>query len=257
MDTQEKYAVVFGGGGIRGAYEAGVWDAIISLGIPVGLVIGASIGSINATLAVQGADMIKLYNSITLQDVVPNDSLNPEKDIFELENLIKTLKGVVKEKGYSTDNLRKTIYKYIDFDKIYSSEIDLGIVTCTTPLTPIVKYKKDIPQNELVDHILASCGFPIFKRQTIDGKKCIDGGFWDNVPVNAAIDKGYKKIISVDLRSVGNRRPTKKTDATIISIRAPKKTLGGLFEINRETINQNIGLGYADANVILRTAGII
>ena len=257
MDTQEKYAVVFGGGGIRGAYEAGVWEAIKELGIPVSLVIGASIGSINAALAVQDADMIALYNSITLQDVVPNDSLNPEKDIFELENLIKTLKGVVKEKGYSTDNLRQTINKYIDFEKIYSSPIDLGIVTCTTPLTPIVKYKKDIPQDELVDHIIASSGFPIFKRQTIDGKKCIDGGFWDNVPVNAAIDKGYKKIISVDLRSVGNRRPTKKNDATIISIRAPKKTLGGLFEVNRDTINANIALGYDDAMMILQMSGVL
>ena len=229
MDTQEKYAVVFGGGGIRGAYEAGVWEAIKELGIPVSLVIGASIGSINAALAVQNADMIALYNSITLQDVVPN----------------------------STDNLRQTINKYIDFEKIYSSPIDLGIVTCTTPLTPIVKYKKDIPQDELVDHIIASSGFPIFKRQTIDGKKCIDGGFWDNVPVNAAIDKGYKKIISVDLRSVGNRRPTKKNDATIISIRAPKKTLGGLFEVNRDTINANIALGYDDAMMILQMSGVL
>ncbi len=252
MNTQEKYAVVFGGGGIRGAYEAGVWNAIKSLAIPVGLVIGSSIGGINATLAVQGANMSELYNSIVLEDVIPNDSLNPQKDIFELENLFKTLKGVVKEKGYSTDNLRRTIDKYIDFDKIYSSEIDLGLVTCTTPVTPIVKYKKDIPPEELVDHILASCGFPIFKRQIIDGKKCVDGGFWDNVPVNAAIDKGYKKIISVDLRSVGTRRPTKKTDATIISIKAQKKSLGGLFEINRETINKNIDVGFADASKILR-----
>ena len=253
MDAQEKYAVVFGGGGIRGAYEAGVWNAILAFGIPVGLVIGSSIGSINAALAVQGADMVKLYNTITLTDVVPDDSLNPEKDIFGLENLIKTLKGVVKEKGYSTDNLRRTINQYIDFDKIYSSDIDLGIVTCTTPITPIVKYKYEIPRDELVDHIIASCGFPIFKRQTIDGKKCIDGGFWDNVPVNAAIDKGYKKIIAVDLRSVGNRRPTKKNDGTIISIRVQRNKLGGLFEVNRENINKNIDLGFADASDVLRT----
>ena len=251
MNTQEKYAVVFGGGGIRGAYGAGVWNAIISLNIPVGLVIGSSIGSINATLAVQEADMYTLYNSITLSDVIPNSKLNPQKDIFELENLIKTLKGVVLQKGYPTDSLKQTIYKYIDFDKIYSSKIDLAIVTCTTPLTPIIKFKNEIPQDELVNHIVASCCFPIFKRETIDGKKCMDGGFWDNVPVNVAIDQGYNKIIAIDLSSIGNRRPTKKSNATIISIKAKKNSLGGLFEINRETINKNIEMGFEDASRVL------
>lgn len=248
MQNQEKYAVIFGGGGSRGAYEVGAWNAIRELNIPVGLIVGASIGAVNAALTVQGADLVKLYNTISLQDVIPNEKLNPDKDIFELENLLATLKGVIKNKGYSTDGLRKLLNEFIDFDKICASPIDLGIVTCTTPLTPIVAFKKDIiSKGELVDYILASAGFPIFKRQVIDEKKCIDGGFWDNVPVNVAIQKGYRKIISIDLSSVGFRRPTQKTeDLKLCIVKAPRNSLGGLFELNKEIIQKNIESGYID-----------
>lgn len=254
---QEKYAIVFGGGGSRGAYEVGVWKAIQELEIPVGLNIGASIGTISAVFTAQGADLTKLYHSITLQDVIPDENLNPEKDIFALENVFTALKGVVKNKGYSTDNLRALINRYIDYDDIYSSDIDIGIVTCTTPLTPIVVFKNQIPREQLVDYIIASCCFPIFKRQPINGKKCIDGGFWDNVPVNVAIDKGYRKIISVDLSSVGSRRPTKHVNGLeLISIKAPKNSLGGLFEINKDLINKNIASGYYDAKKAFADAGL-
>ena len=253
MNSQEKYALVFGGGGSRGAFEVGVLNAIRELNIPIGLIVGSSIGSLNATFAVQGADLADLYNRITLQNIIPDENLNSEKDIFEFENLMQTVKGVIKNKGYSTENLHSLIEEYIDFEKIYESEIDLGIVTCSTPFTPLVAFKNGIPKEQLIDYIIASCCFPIFKRQTIDGKKYIDGGFWDNVPVNVAISRGYTKIIAVDLSSVGFRKPTKKVEGLEITIiKAPKKSIGGLFEMNSEQINFNIKLGYETAMNIFK-----
>ena len=42
-----KTALVFGGGGSRGAYEIGVWQALNELGIEINIVTGASIGAVN------------------------------------------------------------------------------------------------------------------------------------------------------------------------------------------------------------------
>lgn len=39
----KKTALVLGGGGSRGAYEMGVWKALIELDIPVHIVCGTSI----------------------------------------------------------------------------------------------------------------------------------------------------------------------------------------------------------------------
>lgn len=248
MSEQGKYAVVFGGGGSRGAFEVGVLNAITEFNIPVGMFVGSSIGALNAAFAVQEVHLDEIYHSITLQDIIPEPKLNPTKDIFSFENIFVTFAGLLRNKGYSTDNLRDLINRFIDLDKIYASDIDLGIVTCTNPFNPIVAFKDKIPKDELVSYILASAGFPIFKRQIVNGQKCIDGGFWDNVPINVAIQRGFRKIISVDLSSVGARKPTKKVDGLeIISIKAPRNSLGGLFEISSTSINNNIAYGYVSA----------
>lgn len=49
-----KRALVFSGGGSRGAYEIGAWKALNELGIRFQAVYGTSIGAINAGLAAQG-----------------------------------------------------------------------------------------------------------------------------------------------------------------------------------------------------------
>ena len=51
---QKKVALVLGGGGSRGAYEAGVWQALTELGIEIDIVTGCSVGAINAAMVVQG-----------------------------------------------------------------------------------------------------------------------------------------------------------------------------------------------------------
>ena len=45
---KKKTALVLGGGGSRGAYEAGVWQALTELGIEIDIVTGTSVGAINA-----------------------------------------------------------------------------------------------------------------------------------------------------------------------------------------------------------------
>ena len=49
---KKKTALVLGGGGSRGAYEAGVWQALTELGIEIDIVTGTSVGAINAALFV-------------------------------------------------------------------------------------------------------------------------------------------------------------------------------------------------------------
>lgn len=41
---KSKTALVLSGGGSRGAYEAGVWQALVDLGIKIDIVTGSSVG---------------------------------------------------------------------------------------------------------------------------------------------------------------------------------------------------------------------
>ena len=55
MEEVQKTALVLGGGGSRGAYEIGVWQALRELGIPVNMVTGTSVGAINGAMIAQDA----------------------------------------------------------------------------------------------------------------------------------------------------------------------------------------------------------
>ena len=59
-----KRALVFSGGGSRGAYEIGAWQAMEELGIRFHAVYGTSIGAINAGLAAQGVTEVDSIHHI-------------------------------------------------------------------------------------------------------------------------------------------------------------------------------------------------
>jgi len=51
----EDYCLVLGGGGAKGIYHIGVWQALQEMGIPVGAFLGTSIGAVIAAFLAQGA----------------------------------------------------------------------------------------------------------------------------------------------------------------------------------------------------------
>ena len=73
-----KTALVLSGGGSRGAYEAGVWQALTDLGISIDIVTGSSVGAINGAMICQGSleDTVNLWREIETHMVfdVPEDS---------------------------------------------------------------------------------------------------------------------------------------------------------------------------------------
>ena len=67
-----KTALVLGGGGSRGAYELGVWQALREMGIGIDMVTGTSIGAINGAMVAQGAyeTAVSLWNNIETAHVI-------------------------------------------------------------------------------------------------------------------------------------------------------------------------------------------
>lgn len=91
---------------------------------------------------------------------------------------------------------------------------------------------------------MASACFPVFKPVEIDNKKCIDGGFYDNVPISLMASKGVENIIVVD---VSGFVPKSKCngDLNIVKIKSTND-LGKTLDINPIQAKRNIKLGYLD-----------
>lgn len=195
---ERKTALVLAGGGARGAYEAGVWQALTELGVEFDMVCGTSVGAINAAMVVQG-DVDKLN---TLWKEIRTDEVF---DVAEDANMLSFATEFIKNGGASTDKLKALIDKYLDEEAIRNSPIEMGLMTTEFPaLKPRPLWVRDIPEGQLGDYIAASsAAFPAIHYYEIGEEKFIDGGYSNNLPIPMAWDNGATDCIAVFMEAPG------------------------------------------------------
>ena len=162
INRKKKYGLVLAGGGTKGAYQIGAWQAIKKLNINIGAIVGTSIGAINGAFMVQDdiEKMEKLYENIELKNVVSvKKKLDTKKDIFSSTNILKLLSDFIEQKGFENTPLRNIIEENIDIDKIYNSKVDFGMVSYSIKRRePLEVFKKDIPK-EIYRLFISKCMF--------------------------------------------------------------------------------------------------
>ncbi len=250
--------LVLAGGGVKGSYQIGAYLALKKCGVKVDAVVGTSIGSFNAALICSGMEK-ELYNfwkNVDIGELLEfnpkyTESVNNHDKFKELIYGIEQMTIIVKNKGITSNNLKKELDKMIDEDKIMNSKMDYGLVTVSiTDLKPLYLFKKDMKKGKISEYILASCNLPVFKSEKlIDDKYYIDGGFYDNNPVNMLLDKGYDRIYSIEIQGLGLKQRV-KDKSKVIKIK-PSRHLGSTLSVNKKKINENIKLGYYDTLKII------
>lgn len=239
-----KTAVVLSGGGAKGAYQIGVWKALKKLRIKYDIVTGTSVGALNGVMMVQDDFNVALnfWKEITYEKIFG-------KDFNVVNNKIYThyIKEFVKSGGSNPINLEKTLDEVFDKQKFYSSPVEYGIVVYNfSKLRPELLTKKELKEDLVKDYIIASAAcYPAFKMKRINDEKYIDGGYFDNMPINLAIDLGADKIIAVNLKAIGIKRKTKDNDKEIIEI-SPRNNIGSFLNFDKELAQKNIKFGYND-----------
>ncbi len=245
----KKYGLVLSGGGAKGSYEIGVWKALQDLGIPITAITGTSIGALNGAMLVQGDyELVELaWTNFSVEQVIDIEQKKWEKEkIYEKHfSILTVIKNLITSDGMDLTPLKEALENYIDENKLRNSPIDFGLVTFSlTDFKPLQIFKNDIPKGQLVDYLVASACFPVFKPIEINNKKYIDGGFYDNVPIDLMASNNIKNIIVVDISGfVPKSRPD--DDLNIINIKN-SHDLGKTLEISPKKAKENIELGYLD-----------
>lgn len=238
-----KRGIVLSGGGSKGAYEIGVWKALRKLHIKYDLVTGTSVGALNAALMVQNKyyKAVSFWNNLKFSDVVDEEITGNKKEIY------KTYFKAVLKGGMTVKNLEKTVDKAIDVNKIYHSKIDIGIITFNIKtLKPLMLIKKGIPKHKFKDYLVASAScFPAFTKKIIDNNEFIDGGIYDNLPINLAIKMGSTEVIAIDLDEVGIKQKVKDNSIPIKYIK-PRNDIGSFLIFDKDMSKRAIRLGYND-----------
>ena len=248
------YGLVLEGGGAKGAYHIGALKALEELNIEIEAVAGTSIGAMNGAMFVQGKlDLAYDYwynisssKVLDIEDKYISELLNFSINPNNLSYFINKAKEVFQNRGLDNSFLKDILYNNIDEKSLRESEIDFAVVTLSlSDLRPLELFLEDIPQGKLIDYIMASSYLPAFKMQRIDGKILIDGGFYENLPINTLVNRGYNKIIAIRTYGLGNIGKKVDKDKEIIFIN-PSEELGRMLNFDQENARKNIKMGYYD-----------
>lgn len=250
--------VALEGGGAKGAYHVGAVRALFEKGYNIDAISGTSIGALNAAMVVQG-DIDKLYDLWTninfsdildLEDKKMKDLFNSNISLETIKYLSIKFKDAVKNKGMDTTKIRSFIEKNVDEKKLRKSKIRFGLVTMNlSDKKGEELFIEDIPKGKLVDYLMATSSLPVFKRATIKEKKYLDGGVYDNCPVEMLAKSGCNKIVAVRtfkrnrIRNYSKLAKMKNLDLIMIE---PVDPLVNILNFDNRALKDVIEMGYYD-----------
>ena len=259
LDRSKKYALALEGGGGRGAYEIGAWQALAEENIEFCAVSGTSVGAINGAVVTSGDldTAIWFWKNITYSQVMEvDDSLMGRlmnNDILKLDfrETAKTLTETLKNRGFDITPLKNTLQKAINEKAVLKSPIEFFIVTFSVDdMKGIVVRAKDLAPGELYDMLLASAYLPFFRNERLGGRRYFDGGLANRLPISTLTERGYRDIIAVELNSIGPIQKYDDPEADVHFIK-PVSDIGRLMQFDPVISVRNLKLGYYDAKKMM------
>lgn len=181
-----KKGLVLEGGAMRGLFTAGILDVLMEHDIWPDGVIGVSAG------AAFGCNMKSKQPGRALRY---NKNLVNDWRYSSLRSLLTT--GDYFGGDYAYHYVPRHI-DYFDVDTFSKNPMEFWVV-CTNVDTGKAEYKRltEVDYDSL-EYIRASASMPIAARiVTVDGKKMLDGGIADSIPLRFFQQQGYEKNLVI------------------------------------------------------------
>ncbi len=194
----ENTALILEGGGMRGTFTSGVLDNLLDKGIDFPLTVGVSAGACNGLSYMSrqrgrarrsNIDLYEKYRYVGLK------YLFTQRNIMDFKLLFETFPNEICPYDYDTYFARKERF----------------IMVTTNCLTGEACYMDEKTSPERVIEIVkASSSLPFAAPMvTIDDIPMLDGGIADSIPVQYAMNQGFKKFVIVLTRNKGYRKEEK------------------------------------------------
>lgn len=189
-----KIGLILEGGGMRGAYTAGVLDFFMDKKIEFDSCYGVSAGSVNACSYIS-----KQRGRAFRVDV---DYLE-NREYASAYNLITTGNFFGTEMCYRRIPNELNPYDYEEFNR-YQGNFYAVVTNC---ITGQAEYLKVTDLKGQIDYIRASCSLPLMAEMVnIHGVPYLDGGIADSIPVRRSVKDGNTKNVIVLTRDVTYRK---------------------------------------------------
>lgn len=263
FDLSKTYAIALEGGGAKGAYEIGVWQALDEAGVKYNAVSGTSVGALNGALMTM-RDLpraVDCWSNIHPSQVIDLGSVSEEDfkrlldgrmEADEWQGLLPQAIDVIRNRGLDVAPLRAWVRDVVDVQRIKNSDVDFYISTVSlTDRKGLEVHINELPENEICDMLLASAYHPSFRLEKLGGKFYADGGFVDSLPLHALVEAGYKDIIAVRIPSIGVEKHFKIPEDVHITTIRTHADLGHVLNFDAEQAKRDMAIGYMDARRVL------
>ena len=194
----KRFALVLGGGGLKGFAHIGVLRAFEERGIQPTVLAGTSIGSLIAAAYAGG---------MPLDEMERRAKALQKSDLFRIDHISMVRKRMLSPSLYLAKPLRRMV------DEIAPAgtfrELGRPLLINTVDLEEASQVLWGLPGLQdvpIADAVYASCALPgFFPPGAVGGRTCADGGITDNVPALSA-SHGMDAVIAVDVGSTNIAR---------------------------------------------------
>ena len=229
--TPEGTALVLEGGGTRGFFSSGVFEAFMEAGIMFPYIAGISAGAANALSYMSG----QRFRS---RSIIENYVGSPK--YVSMRNLI------FRRSMFNFDFIFNEIperHIFFDWDVLLQLKVSFnsGAFDCETGET--VWHTLEDLQNRNFTSVIASCSVPVLcPVVNYKGRKLLDGGVASSIPIEKSISDGNKFHVVVMTRNAGHHSEPDKTAkyAKYLLRRYPK--VAEALEIRHERYNAQLAL---------------
>lgn len=230
------HVLVLQGGGARGAYQAGTFQAMEEAGVPPDWIVGTSIGAINGALIAGNpperrlAQLRAFWHGVT--DFAPPlpPSLQTIASVWSMtSSLVAGVPGFFTRKApwnipltlnwdqrsvgfYDTAPLRSTLVRLVDFELLRRSKSTRLSIGAVDVASGELRYFDSAAQALTAEHIMASGALPPgFPAVPVESAEFWDGGVYSNTPLEYVVDDTTypaKVCFAVDLWNTAGTLPS-------------------------------------------------
>src|SRR5690242_13268600 len=180
-----RVAFVLSGGGSLGALQVGMLQALFDAGVRPDMIVGTSVGAINAAWAGAWPDpegirkLAEVWRGLRRDDIFPLGWTAAMGLLGRGKHLI------------SNHGLRSVVEQHLPYERIEHAIVPVHIVATELKSGKAVV----LSSGEVVPALLASCAIPgVFPPVTIGKRELIDGGVANHTPIAAAVELGARII---------------------------------------------------------------
>lgn len=183
---EARTAFVLSGGGSLGAMQVGMLQALTESGIRPDLLIGTSVGAVNAAWIAGCPDhhgalrLGEIWRTLRRQDIFPLSPWSSARGLLGRSNHM-----------ISNASLREVLARHMPYQRLEQAAVPVHVITTELKTGRSVL----ISSGPAVPALLASTAIPgVFPPVTIGRREFIDGGVANHTPIAGAIELGATRI---------------------------------------------------------------